>query len=484
MKTGRRAVLAGTLGAAVAGVAHPWPAHGEAGGPLRLDFGDTTPAPAPGYVRVGTETYDEALGFGWVSAAGLAVRDRGGEAPGRDFVFGTAASVFRIGSLAPGRYRLSFLSGDLNFGDHFTRLQVPGVDGGEPLPVLNPGVAQYAELTATFVVADGATSIDITIDAPESNWVVNALIVEPTTDPEPVRVVISDAPIVSTWGPILTSPDPTAPLLQGHRRRAAHRRVRPTGLRRADYLRLITSEVDFWKAKQDADGAIIDPYRKPRVPVQHPGLRPRRRDPGRVRRTGRPAGSSGAGAGLVGLDARRTQGRGRPRGLLRADDRARDPAPRAARPRRALRRLEARHRALRAVRRLPAGPRGEQLERRRRERRGAVPEDGSARAVPPLRRGELRRPGRALRHLLRAVPRRPDALRPLPPPLGRRPHRPGLLRAVPGRAERGPASRGDHQSLHAVADRRAARRWSLGAPPVERGGAVRDLRDLRGPRVG
>ena len=260
MKTRRRAVLAGTLGAAVAGVAHSWPAHGETGGPLRLDFGGATPVPAPGYVRVGTETYDQGRGFGWLSAAGLAVRDRGGEAPGRDFVFGTASSVFRIGGLVPGRYRLSFLSGDLTFGDHFTRLQVPGVDGGEPLPVLHPGYAQYAELTATFVVPDGATSVDLTIDAPESNWVVNALVLEPTTDPEPVRVVISDAPIVSTWGPILTSPDPTAPLLQGHRARAAHRRVLPTGLGRADYLRLIASEVDFWKAKQDADGAIIDPY--------------------------------------------------------------------------------------------------------------------------------------------------------------------------------------------------------------------------------
>ncbi len=134
------------------------------------------------------------------------------------------------------------------------------MDGGEPLPVLHPGYAQYAELTATLVVPDGGTTVDVTIDAPESNWVVNALVLEPTVDPEPVRVTISDAPIVSTWGPILVSPDPTAPLLNGHRERARHRRVRPTGLRRDDYLRLIASEVDFWKTKQDADGAIIDPY--------------------------------------------------------------------------------------------------------------------------------------------------------------------------------------------------------------------------------
>ncbi len=260
MKTGRRAILGGTLGAAIAGVAHPWPASGQASGRLRLDFGGATPAPAPGFVRVGTETYTEPRGYGWVSAAGLSIRDRGGSAPGRDFVFGTVARVFRIGSLSPGRYRLSVLSGDMTFGDHFTRLQVAGVDGGEPLPVLHPSYAQFAELTATLVVPDGAATIDITIDAPTNNWVINALSLEPTVDPEPVRVTLTDEPIPSRWGPILGSPDPTAPLLGGHRTRSADRSVRPTGLRRADYLRLISSEVDFWKTRQDADGAIIDPY--------------------------------------------------------------------------------------------------------------------------------------------------------------------------------------------------------------------------------
>ncbi len=245
----------------MAGVSHSWPAHGLPGGPPRLDFGGATPAPAPGYVRVGTGTYTVARGYGWVTAAGLAIRDRGGAAPGRDFVFGTAAHVFRIGSLTPGRYRLSVLSGDLSFGDHFTRLRMAGVDGGEPLPVLNPRVAQYAELTATLVVPDGGDTIDFAIDAPENNWVINALVLEPTVDPEPVQVTYTDAPIPSTWGPILVTPDPTAPLLDGHRARSAGSSVKPTELGRADYLRLIASEVDFWKTKQDANGAIIDPYR-------------------------------------------------------------------------------------------------------------------------------------------------------------------------------------------------------------------------------
>lgn len=37
---------------------------------------------------------------------------------------------------------------------------------------------------------------------------------------------------------------------------------KPSGLRRADYLRLIAGNVDFWKGHQNAAGAIIDPYEK------------------------------------------------------------------------------------------------------------------------------------------------------------------------------------------------------------------------------
>lgn len=42
MKTGRRAFLAGTLGAALAGAAPGWAAQGQTVGTLRLDFGGAT----------------------------------------------------------------------------------------------------------------------------------------------------------------------------------------------------------------------------------------------------------------------------------------------------------------------------------------------------------------------------------------------------------------------------------------------------------
>ncbi len=276
MKTGRRTVLAGMLGAMVASALPALPARAAGGltalqgapGTLRLDFGGTTPAPAPGYERVlTTHTYTAARGWGWVDNAGLASRDRGGTmAPERDFIFfnGVAARKFRIGNLTPGRYRLSIVSGDLTFGDHYTRVQVPGVEADAPLPVLHPRVAEFTTLTVTLIVPEGSSTLDITFDATQINWVVNALVLEPASAPESPRVTVTVAPPVSKWGPVSTWEDPTAPLLAGHRARVANQNwgsFKKTNLKRSDYLTLIAGEVDFWKGLQNPEtGAIIDPY--------------------------------------------------------------------------------------------------------------------------------------------------------------------------------------------------------------------------------
>ncbi|MFC4554927.1 hypothetical protein [Georgenia faecalis] len=259
MELSRRSVLTSMAAAVLAG-ALPAVARADTGAPgLWVDFGGAT-APAPGYVRVGTETYSAQRGYGWVSAAGLSTRDRGGDPIHRDFVFGTAARTFRIGNLAPGRYRLAVVAGDLTFGDHITQVQAPGVDGGT-LPELSPSLAQFGTVTGTLVVPAGASTVDVTFGSPINNWVVNAITLEPVPVAETPRVAYVNAAIASTWGPILTSPDPTVALLAGHRARAAGRTVASTDLAHADYLRLIGSGIDFWTSWQSPAGAIIDPYR-------------------------------------------------------------------------------------------------------------------------------------------------------------------------------------------------------------------------------
>src|SRR5882724_9589207 len=49
---------------------------------------------------------------------------------------------------------------------------------------------------------------------------------------------------------------------EGGQQAAAEESFRPTGLTRRDYLTLIQSNVDFWKQRQNAAGAIIDPFEK------------------------------------------------------------------------------------------------------------------------------------------------------------------------------------------------------------------------------
>jgi rhamnogalacturonyl hydrolase YesR len=226
----------------------------------RFDFGS---APQTGYTPVGTTTaYDANLGYGWTQTDGIAARDRGGngDALHRDFLFSKEARTFRIGKLTPGRYRLTIVSGDLQYGDHQTKVSV----GGKALETLTADAAEFATLTAT-VEAAGET-LDISFQAPENTWVVNALSLEPTTETATAsrisRISLPRPAPVNTWGPIAEWPDPITPYVARFRGQPKTAKLKATGRKREDYLKLIASEVDFWKKKQNADGAIVDPYRK------------------------------------------------------------------------------------------------------------------------------------------------------------------------------------------------------------------------------
>ena len=74
------------------------------------------------------------------------------------------------------------------------------------------------------------------------------------------------------WQEIVSTADPTAPLLERLRKVPAPGDFSPTGLVRADYLALIAGEIDFWKKQQNADGAIIDPYLKNEVQYSTPAF--------------------------------------------------------------------------------------------------------------------------------------------------------------------------------------------------------------------
>ena len=215
-----------------------------------FDFGDSA---TPNFTSLQTQKFSPQRGFGWLDNENLAVRDR--SAPDelrRDFVWGQEAATFRISNLKAGRYKLTIICGDANFGNHRTRVRIAGAP---ELPLLEPMTNEFATLTATINCGEAC---DITFDSPSENWIVNALSLEPTT--ENFLPMISQEAIKTVW--TVPNPDPTQPLLEQFRHSAPPQDFRATELSRADYLKLIAGEIDFWKIQQNAQGAIIDPYKK------------------------------------------------------------------------------------------------------------------------------------------------------------------------------------------------------------------------------
>jgi len=226
--------------------------------PARLDFDFGSPAfVEPGTLAIGAQAaFTPEAGYGWLNAASLLERERlGPDALRRDFVFGSQPATFRFAGLKPGLYKLSVVCGDVDFGNHVTRLKVAGAAVNWPL--LAPAQGEFLTFSATVKVDAG--TLDVAFDSPQHNWIVNAMSLEPTAAAQ-APAVASQVLAPVSW-PSFPN-DPTKPLLAAFRLAPAPRGFAPTGLARADYLKLIAGEVDFWKAHQNADGAIIDPYRK------------------------------------------------------------------------------------------------------------------------------------------------------------------------------------------------------------------------------
>jgi hypothetical protein len=236
----------------------------------RFDFGNEEKA-EPQYAEVGPQLqFEVARGYGWLETAGLQARDRSQpDLLRRDLAFSGSPHTFRVAGLASGLYRLTIICGDTEYGNHGTRVHVAG--DSSVWPTLDPAVGEFLTLTGTVTV--GGSALDITFDTPSppQDWVVNALTLEKTTTAAAPVIMgrASTTPqagqVQNAWPPVLTWDDPTKTLLDNFRQTSAKQpagNFQPTKLNRRDYLKLIMGEVDFWKNHQNAEGAIIDPYRK------------------------------------------------------------------------------------------------------------------------------------------------------------------------------------------------------------------------------
>lgn len=224
-----------------------------------------------GYVAVGnTTTWTSGMGHGWTSTTGLNLRDRGGpDDLHRDFIFKntSGSNVFRVSGLtANAKYLLKVTCGDASYGDHVITVSVPGAG---TLPTMSPNTSEFETLNAS-VDADASGYIEITFGSPTTNWVVNAITLEPTAATI-TPFIESQYLFNSTWDPAVFATNPTTGLLAGFDGTGAVGST-PTGLTRADYLTLIAGEIDFWKTKQSASGAIIDPYANSEIQYSTPAF--------------------------------------------------------------------------------------------------------------------------------------------------------------------------------------------------------------------
>lgn len=228
--------------------------------PLRLDFGG--PVVESGWTQAGPETIDSAArGYGWVGATpDIRTRDRvQPDALRRDFVFGAKPVTFRI-HVPPGLYRLTVISGDMAYGDHGTKILLNV--RGAVLPEMHPAITSFATLTTTVAVEKDP--LDIILEARGASWTVNALTLESAAAPEKVAMTEqrNSRPYPGAWGDVASWPDPIAlPMKRFRAQLQTAPPVAQTGLNRADYLKVIAGNIDFFRKYQNKNGAIIDPYK-------------------------------------------------------------------------------------------------------------------------------------------------------------------------------------------------------------------------------
>ncbi|MGI8906953.1 MAG: glycoside hydrolase family 88/105 protein [Candidatus Sumerlaeaceae bacterium] len=239
----------------------------------RFDFGGVT---EKGYTAVANETtYTVERGFGWLEGAEtLAVRDRKkSDSIRRDFVVGNRPATFRV-DLSPGPYTLRMVCADTEHGDHALKVSIAGSADN---PLIKPRPGEAATLVLPIQVPKSVNGflshLDLQFSTPSKNWTLNALSIDRGEDGGTAlliteKLVVADSAtsptkIKDTWQDIAKWPDPTAPYVTSFlQNQQTAPGFKPTGLTRADYLKVTAGVVDFFKQHQNANGAIIDPYRK------------------------------------------------------------------------------------------------------------------------------------------------------------------------------------------------------------------------------
>jgi len=141
-----------------------------------FDFGTGTSPVEEGYVRIDPSSiYSSLRGYGWEDISGLYCRDRGSpDNLRRDFVFSSGNATFTV-DVPNGDYLVMVVVGDQSFMHDNIYVYAEGVLQA----VISVKAGEFVQKVFTVSVTDGALDLTL-LDAggSDSNWVINALIVE------------------------------------------------------------------------------------------------------------------------------------------------------------------------------------------------------------------------------------------------------------------------------------------------------------------
>jgi hypothetical protein len=143
---------------------------------LKFDFGTATSLWEHDYIQI-TETtaYSADTGYGWTNTSGLYSRDRGApDLTRRDFVFSSLNRTFKI-DLSNGNYTVIITMGDQLYAHDLMQIYA---EGDLKANVTTPA-GTFAQIVFPVSVTDGSLELTF-VDAGgiDSNWVINALIVQ------------------------------------------------------------------------------------------------------------------------------------------------------------------------------------------------------------------------------------------------------------------------------------------------------------------
>jgi len=196
------------------------------------------------------------IGYGWLSVSGLKVVNRdGGDQTHQSIIMSNQSATFRL-ILAPGRYRIEIVCGDLKGVIRNISIEIPE----HKLAHHNIQTNRNEFANVSFGVKTETGVLNIVLSSTDSKWAINSLRIYSANN-------IGDYGIIryrvftDRWVKNLETDLGPKAIFNKWFKENINTPVSQTKMTRLDYVDFIESAVDYFTTYQDDDGAIIDPYK-------------------------------------------------------------------------------------------------------------------------------------------------------------------------------------------------------------------------------